>query len=130
MAKGKPGGEMTPERRARMKAHGFQKGQSGNPKGRPPEDAVLKEQIRRKMPELIEALDEIAHNGKNEASRVKAIEAMMSYVMSKASQKVDVDVKHSVVGEFLANANKRRAELDNVVDGEVIAITEAAKDSA
>jgi len=91
-----------------LKRIGTQKGQpSRNPKGRPCEDEALKGQIRRKLPDLIDRLEEIAIDGKNEASAVKAIEIMMGYIMPKAATKVEHEVTHNF-GDFLSRVNKRR----------------------
>jgi len=122
--RGKGEVKVSPERHEQLKRIGTQKGQpSRNPAGRPSEDEALKGQIRRKMPDLIDRLEEIALEGKNEASAVKAIEAMMSYVLSKATTKVEHEVTHTF-GEFLSRVNKRRAEIIEGQFEEVVPVLE------
>lgn len=120
--------DISEEQRERLKRIGFKKGQSGNPKGRPVEDEALKANIRQKLPELIDRLEDIAMNGQNEASSVKAIETMLSYVLSKASTKhdVDIDVNLKGFGDFLIEANRRHEALlepgapMKVIEGELM----------
>ena len=107
----KPKKELSEKQRENLKRHGFKPGQSGNPKGRQVEDEVLKARIRQKLPELIDRLETIAYEGKNEASAVKAIETMLSYVLSKATTKHEVDVTVTSFGDFLIETNKRHAEI-------------------
>lgn len=109
-----------------LKAIGTQKGKpSRNPKGRPCEDEALKGQIRRKLPDLIDRLEEIAYEGKNEASVVKAIDIMVSYVMPKAATKVEHEVTHNF-GDFLSRVNKRRGV--DVIDVTPIEVIDALPD--
>lgn len=110
---------MTEKQIEGRKRGGFQPGQSGNPKGRPVDDPALKASIRSKLPNLIERLEDIALNGNNEASSVKAIETMLSYVLSKAAskQEIDVAVTHSDLLTRLAKARELPLEL---TDYEVI----------
>lgn len=95
------------KQREHLKRIGCQPGETRNPKGRPTEDAALKAHIRQKLPELIDRLEHIAMNGKNEASSVKAIETMLSYILSKATTKHEVDVNVTTFGDFLVQVNQR-----------------------
>lgn len=121
MAK-RPKKELSQTQRAALQKHAFKPGQSGNPKGRPPEDEALKARIRQKLPELIDRLEEIAYNGKNEASVVKAIESMLSYVLPKATTKHEHKHEHDLTGfdDFLLRANQRH----QLLAGEVIEATD------
>src|SRR5215467_5572732 len=65
----------------------FQKGQSGNPGGRPKEIAEVKELAREHMPAAIEALASIMNNPKaSDAARFSAASALLDRGYGKAPQ--------------------------------------------
>ncbi len=116
--------ELTPERREHLKRIGTQPGQpSRNPAGRPPKDDALKAKIGEYSEELVDRLKEIAMNGKNEASAVKAAETLLSYIMTKASTRHEHEHKHEMtnIGEFMAQINRERQ-----IEGYVIEATDVA----
>src|SRR5262249_57144551 len=65
----------------------FQKGQSGNPGGRPKEIAEVKELARQHTPAAIEVLASIMHNTKaSDAARVSAASALLDRGYGKPQQ--------------------------------------------
>src|SRR5262245_26291041 len=71
----------------------FQKGQSGNPGGRPKEIAEVKELAREHMPDAIEALASIMNNPKaSDAARVSAATALLDRGYGKAPQHIDAEI--------------------------------------
>ena len=107
--------ELTEEEKAKLKRQGFKKGQSGNPKGRPPMPQELKTKAAYMAPEMLDNLYDLANNSTNEMVRLKASETILALNVSKAAQeqKVDVDVRVEV-SDLLARVNRRR----NVIEGE------------
>src|SRR5262245_37687483 len=76
----------------------FQKGQSGNPGGRPKEIAEVKELARAHMPAAIEALASIMNNPKaSDAARVSAATALLDRGYGKAPQHIDAEIGSYVV---------------------------------
>lgn len=117
---------MTPEHAERLKKIGFQKGKSGNPKGRPPTPEVIKDGLGKLTPMGLEKLENIMLHGKNEMAVLKAIDMILSPFVSKAAQKLDVDVNHThTIHELLAAANSAQAALAkaNVIEAKTIDIT-------
>src|SRR5215468_10481360 len=71
----------------------FQKGQSGNPGGRPKEIAEVKELARQHMPAAIEALVSIMNNSKaSDAARVSAATALLDRGYGKPQQHIDAEI--------------------------------------
>src|SRR5262249_12966667 len=71
----------------------FQKGQSGNPGGRPKEIAEVKELAREHMPAAIEALVSIMNNPKaSDAARVSAATALLDRGYGKPQQHIDAEI--------------------------------------
>src|SRR5262249_1155490 len=76
----------------------FQKGQSGNPGGRPKEIAEVKELARAHMPAAIEALASIMNNPKaSDAARVSAATALLDRGYGKPQQHIDAEIGSYVV---------------------------------
>src|SRR5262245_14390314 len=70
----------------------FQKGQSGNPGGRPKEIAEVKELARQHMPAAIETLATIMKNPKaSDAARVSAATALLDRGYGKPQQHISGD---------------------------------------
>jgi len=71
----------------------FQKGQSGNPGGRPKEIAEVKELARQHMPAAIDALVSIMNNTKaSDAARVSAATALLDRGYGKPQQHIDAEI--------------------------------------
>jgi hypothetical protein len=98
----------------------FQKGQSGNPGGRPKEIVEVKELARQHTPEAIATLARIMMNAKAmDAARVAAANALLDRGWGKAAQSLDVTVKHSFV-DTLRDLERIRRETVGIV-GEGVA---------
>ena len=112
------------------KARGFQKGHSGNPKGRPPIIREVQEMAKELTPALISNLFEIATDERaNASARVQASVALLDRGWGRPKQSVDVKVDHNASG--LANAiaaaqERMRAQAIeqqqavNIIEGEII----------
>lgn len=68
----------------------FQKGQSGNPGGRPKVVAEVRELARSYTEQAIASLAKIATAGRSEAARVSAASALLDRGWGKAAQHVDL----------------------------------------
>lgn len=84
----------------------FQKGQSGNPSGRPKDDPGLKEACRSHTMECIEVLVSIVNNKKSrDNDRIKAAEVLLDRGYGKAVQAVDIDAKNIPQVVFVGGDN-------------------------
>lgn len=104
----------------------FQKGQSGNPGGRPAKLAELTAQCKDMTPDVLQTVKSIIMNGKaKDADRIAACRLVLEYGFGKATQILEVDVRTQVdsmtstereekINELLA---KRAAS--NIVDVEI-----------
>lgn len=105
---------------------GFQKGQSGNPKGRPPVIREVQELAKQQTENAVEALVSIMGNEKSNASaRVQAAVALLDRGWGRPKQSVDVKVDHDATGLAAAlNALNDRLGLNALVEeGEIIDMT-------
>src|SRR5262245_29160466 len=69
----------------------FEKGQSGNPGGRPKVVAEVRELARQRAPEAIAALVKVMTEGKSEAARVAAATALLDCGWGKPTQPIAGD---------------------------------------
>jgi len=69
----------------------FEKGQSGNPGGRPKAVAEVRELARQHTPEAIAALAKVMSDGTSEAARVAAATAMLDRGWGKPTQPIAGD---------------------------------------
>jgi hypothetical protein len=73
----------------------FEKGQSGNPAGRPPVIGELRELARAHAPEAIKELARLAVKAKSESARISAIRELLDRGFGKPTQFLPVTVKLS-----------------------------------
>lgn len=101
-----------------QKAAQFQKGTTGNAKGRTPVPADVKEAAKAHTMTAIETLVDEMKNGKNGASRVAAATAILNRGWGAPKQTVDVDVNHkqdwSAMLDALDQWNAGKAVTGNV----------------
>lgn len=69
----------------------FQKGQSGNPGGKPKELKGIQELARKHAPDAIAALVKVARGGKSESARVGAAVALLDRGFGRPLQELKVD---------------------------------------
>ena len=125
------GRKMSPAQEAVINANKFKPGTSGNPKGRPKEPEELKMKLHEFLDvEGLDRLFRVIRESDNPMAVIKGVEFAAKYVLAPLTKSVDINVNHNVVGEFLANFNKRRAELElaaPVVEAVVIDMPVEAK---
>ncbi len=109
-----------PSRLAGLKP--YKKGQSGNPKGRPPTPPEIKEALQGHSLEAVNKAYDLMMNSTNEMVQLKATEMFLSPFVSKAAQKVDIDhqVTHNM-SDLIAKMNASMAAVGQ--DTEVIDVT-------
>ncbi|MFJ7438079.1 DUF5681 domain-containing protein [Methylorubrum thiocyanatum] len=99
------------------RARGWKKGQSGNPKGKPPIIREVQELARQQTENAIDALVSIMGNEKSNASaRVQAAVALLDRGWGRPKQSVDVKVDHDASGLAAALAALREREAMAVAD--------------
>jgi hypothetical protein len=75
----------------------FQKGQSGNPGGRPAMPDELKTKIRNAVPEVVDFWINTLHNDEELfINRNKAAENLMAYGYGKPKELIDVDISGQI----------------------------------
>ncbi|WVT74007.1 DUF5681 domain-containing protein [Sinorhizobium chiapasense] len=96
----------------RLKKQGFQKGKSGNPKGRPAIPQEVKDALAEYSLEAVAIKRDLMRNSPNEMVRLKAADSFIDPFVSKAAQKVDVDVQVTThMADILADAARARVAL-------------------
>ena len=78
----------------------FEKGQSGNPGGRPKVVAEIRQLARERGPEAIAALVKVMTKGKSEAARVAAANALLDRGWGRPKQSDESEVTHRYVVEL------------------------------
>lgn len=116
--------ELTDEQKAQLAKQGFQKGKSGNPKGRPPLPEELKQRMAEMAPDALDTVKWLMANSPNDMVRLKCAELLFAPFVSKAAQKIDVkhDHKHTI-DDLLARANAAREALAGpVIEAQAIEV--------
>lgn len=94
----------------------FKKGQSGNPKGRPPVVRHVRELARQHTETAIRALIDIATSSRSDSARVRAAEALLDRAYGRPTQHIAgdddaapirVDLPDSTIIELLDAAKAR-----------------------
>lgn len=108
-----------------QKAAQFQKGVTGNAKGRTPIPADVKEAAKAHTMTAIETLvDEMKH-GKNGASRVAAATAILNRGWGAPKQTVDVDVNHKQDWSAMLDALDSWNKAKEIAHSETVQVIEA-----
>lgn len=90
------------------KRGGFQKGKSGNPRGRPPLPEEIKEKIAYMTPDAVDKVYELMNTSDNAMVQLKAAELLIGTQISKAASKVEVDVEVTHTSDFLMQLARAR----------------------
>ncbi len=100
----------------------YKKGQSGNPKGRPPTPPEIKEALQGHSIEAVNKAYDLMMNSTNEMVQLKATEMFLAPFVSKAAQKLDIDhqVTHNM-SDLIAKMNASMAAVEH--KPEVIDVT-------
>lgn len=113
--------KLSEAQKAALARNSFKPGQSGNPKGRPPVPDEIKEALQAKTLEAVQVAYDLMMNSPNEMVRLKATDMFLSPFVSKAAQKVDVDVQVTHMADILADAARARKALQgHIIDAEVV----------
>lgn len=114
---------MSEKQKTAFKEKGFQTGVSGNPAGRYKEEEVLKTKMYQRTEEMIDVLADIALNGTNEASRVKAASLFLDPFVSKAATKHEADIRvDATFGAFLVNVTKDLESRADMIRAETLGL--------
>lgn len=117
--------KLSDAQKAALKRNAFAKGVSGNPKGRPPVPDEIKEALQAKTLEAVQVAYDLMMNSTNEMVRLKATDMFLAPFVSKAAQKVDVDVQVTHMADILADAARARKALQGqIIDAEVIEVND------
>lgn len=72
----------------------FQKGKSGNPKGRPKKPEWAKEKFKEITPQAIETLEKVLKSRKASlTNKIKAAEIILNYSVGKPRQEVGIEAE-------------------------------------
>ena len=116
-----PRDQLAPEQ---CRKRGFQKGTSGNPKGKPPIIREVQQLARTYTEDAVEALHEVFMDRRaNGSARVQAAVAMLDRGWGRPKQSVDVSVDHRSSG--LTDALARMAERQRQLDAQQTALTQS-----
>lgn len=104
------------KRGANLVKHQFKKGVSGNPAGRTPQPQEVRDRAALYSLDGVERIYHLMNHSKNEMVQYKCAELLISLQVSKAAQKidVDVDVKHHV-SDIMARAAAARQALQGTI---------------
>ncbi|XUY28545.1 DUF5681 domain-containing protein [Agrobacterium sp. rho-8.1] len=109
--------KLSEAQKAALQRNRFKPGQSGNPKGRPPLPDEIKEALQARTLEAVAVAYDLMMNSTNEMVRLKATDMFLAPFVSKAAQKLDVDVQVTHMADILADAARARKTLQaNVIE--------------
>lgn len=126
----KPGDKRTivsDERRERLKAQSpWQKGKSGNPKGRPAIPQEVKDALATHSLEAVLVRVDLMRNSTNEMVKLKATDGFIDPFVGKAVQRQEIDVKVTHIADFIASIT---SDLDDdVIEAEEVEALPAPED--